>query len=46
MVKSQTHFCDWCRREVWGEELRHYDGRDFCSDACIQEYAENEEVGF
>ena len=45
MSKAVTHFCDYCGKEVWGEDLRFYDRKEFCSDECIEEYAQ-EEAGF
>ena len=45
LMKTNTHFCDYCGKEVWGEDLRFYDRKEFCSDECIEEYAQ-EKVNF
>ena len=34
--------CFWCRREIDDELAPSFDGRDFCSYACVDEYMENE----
>ena len=48
MAKSSTHFCDFCGKEVWGEDIHKYKGKEFCLRECVEEYAQQEfiEEGF
>lgn len=42
MSKTETHFCDYCHKEVWGEEVQHFAGLEFCSQTCIENYCQEE----
>ena len=45
MSRSRTCFCDNCGKEVWGVDVIRFNGQDFCSNACIEEYMEREYIG-
>ena len=44
MSKSNTHFCDFCHNEMWGENVITYHGHEFCSQECIDGFFQ--EAGF
>lgn len=45
MTKTETHFCDYCHKEVWGVEVRKFDNHEFCSSECEENYCfEKEEL--
>ena len=45
LMKTNTHFCDYCGKEMWGEEVQHFKEHEFCSPECIDGYC-SEEVRF
>ena len=45
MSKLNTHFCDYCGKEMWGEEVQHFKEHEFCSPECIDSYY-SEKEGF
>ena len=45
MSKLNTHFCDYCGKEIWGEAVQHFKEHEFCSPECIDSY-HSEKEGF
>ena len=45
MSSVYTHFCDYCGKEMWGEDVQHFKEHEFCSPECIDSYY-SEKEGF
>jgi hypothetical protein len=37
-MKTNTHFCDYCGKEMWGANVVLYRGHEFCSRECVNGY--------